>query len=98
MIDGQIEPIPMPGDDAFDNGFLSKSYGGKVIGRLNRPLTISPLLAGTVLYSEENVFIVLFPEYFTNLIANSAPMTNDTLWLAVDGVPTEFDAYLKEVQ
>lgn len=88
----------MPGDDAFDNGFLSKSYGAMVVSRLNRTMKFSPELAGTVLYSGENIFLVLFPEYFTDLIANSAPMTNDTLWLAVDGVPTEFDAYLKEVQ
>lgn len=54
--------LPMMGEDAFREGFLSKSFGNKVISRINRPWkVIMPPGGGTgwVLESEENICLDL---------------------------------------
>ena len=54
--------LPMMGEDAFDQGFLSKSFGNKVISRINRPWkVVMPPGGGTgwVLESEENITLDL---------------------------------------
>jgi len=54
--------LPMMGEDAFTDGFLSKSFGNKVISRINRPWkVVMPPGGGTgwVLESEENITLDL---------------------------------------
>jgi len=54
--------LPMMGEDAFDQGFLSKSFGNKVISRINRPWkVVMPPGGGTgwVMESEENITLNL---------------------------------------
>jgi hypothetical protein len=54
--------LPMMGEDAFDQGFLSKSFGNKVIARVNRPWkVVLPPGGGTgwVMESEENITLNL---------------------------------------
>lgn len=56
------DKLPMMGEDAFKDGFLSKKFGNKVISRINRPwkVTLPPNTgSGRVIESDENICLDL---------------------------------------
>lgn len=56
------DKLPMMGEDAFKDGFLSKKFGNKVISRINRPWKVTlPPSGGTglVIESDENICLDL---------------------------------------
>ena len=82
----QVAKIPDPGDDFLKNGFLNKAYATQVVKRLNRRFEVTPKGSGVkFLEAEENVNLDVTPL-----------LPNDILWLAVDGVATPFQIYLKQ--
>jgi len=56
------DKLPMMGEDAFKDGFLSKKFGNRLIGRINRPwkVTMPPNTgSGRVIESDENICLDL---------------------------------------
>jgi|DEB3_MinimDraft_2_1074329.scaffolds.fasta_scaffold02157_3 hypothetical protein len=51
-----LEKLPLPGDDAYDKGFLNKDYATKVVKRINRDEKViaSTFPNGIVRESNEN--------------------------------------------
>lgn len=85
--DNSSSLISDPGDDAFKDGALNKAWLSLLVKLVKRQIIIKGTPGANqcrVLQSKENIVFDL-----TNLFK-----TNDTLWLAVDGIPTPFGTIL----
>jgi len=85
--DNSSSLISYPGDDAFKDGALNKAWLSRLVKLVLRQILIKGTPGANqckVWQSPENIIIDL-----TNLFN-----TNDTLWLAVDGVATPFGTIL----